>query len=183
MWVCHFPVGILRQVWYLVVWIPYLCTLTYPVSVMLWGLFIMALWSPAGKEMTSWLSFVMFNCVFVTFPCGILGQVWCLIVLIPDLCPFYYFVLWSEAWNTITQLRKIHGYKLWPDLYSSMQNHILYSCYMPLIITIKCKRWYTFLKKSYLSQHVIMSVNPKYLLLNSNNALLKYSKTQTITPI
>ena len=34
----------------------------------------------------------MLNCVFVTFPCGILGQVWYLIVLIPDLCPFYYIV-------------------------------------------------------------------------------------------
>ena len=26
------------------------------------------------------------NCVFVTFPCGILGQVWYLIVSFPDLC-------------------------------------------------------------------------------------------------
>ena len=26
-------------------------------------------------------------CDFVTFPCGILGQVWYLIVSIPDLCP------------------------------------------------------------------------------------------------
>ena len=25
------------------------------------------------------------NCVFVTFPCGILGQVWYLLVLIPDI--------------------------------------------------------------------------------------------------
>ena len=32
--------------------------------------------------------FVMFNYVFVTFPRGILGEVWYLIVLIPDLCPF-----------------------------------------------------------------------------------------------
>ena len=38
-------------------------------------LFIAALWSTAGKGLTSWLLFVMFNCVFVTFPCGILGQV------------------------------------------------------------------------------------------------------------
>ena len=44
-------------------------------------LFIDALWSPAGKGLTSWLSFVM----------SILGQVWCLIVLIPDLCPISYF--------------------------------------------------------------------------------------------
>ena len=31
-------------------------------------LFIDALWSPAGKGMTSWLSFVMSNCDVVTFP-------------------------------------------------------------------------------------------------------------------
>ena len=31
------------------------------------------------------------NCVFVTFPCGILGQVWYSIVLIPDLCCLSYF--------------------------------------------------------------------------------------------
>ena len=27
-----------------------------------------ALWSPAGKELTSWLSFMVSNCEFVTFP-------------------------------------------------------------------------------------------------------------------
>ena len=31
-------------------------------------LFICALWSPAGKELTFWLSFVVSNCEFVTFP-------------------------------------------------------------------------------------------------------------------
>ena len=31
-------------------------------------LFICALWSPAGKRLTSWLSFGVFNCEFVTFP-------------------------------------------------------------------------------------------------------------------
>ena len=31
-------------------------------------LFICALWSPAGKGLTSWLSFVMFNYDVVTFP-------------------------------------------------------------------------------------------------------------------
>ena len=30
--------------------------------------------------------YVMFSLCFVTFPCGVLGQVWYLIVLIPDLC-------------------------------------------------------------------------------------------------
>ena len=65
----------------------YLCL----VIVMLLRLFIAALWSPAGKGLTSWLSFVMFYCVFVTFPCGIFGQVWYLIVSIPDLCQLSYF--------------------------------------------------------------------------------------------
>ena len=59
----------------------HLCSLSL-VFVMLSRLFIVALWSPAGKGLTSWLSFVMFNCAFVTFPCGILGQVWYLIVSI-----------------------------------------------------------------------------------------------------
>ena len=31
-------------------------------------LFICALWSPAGKGLTSWLSFVVSNCEFVTIP-------------------------------------------------------------------------------------------------------------------
>ena len=35
--------------------------------------------------------FVTFNCTFVTFTCGILGQVWNLIVSIPDLYPLSYF--------------------------------------------------------------------------------------------
>ena len=53
-------------------------------------LFICALWSPAGKGLTSWLSFVV-SAVICHFPIGILGQVWYLIVSIPDLCTFTYF--------------------------------------------------------------------------------------------
>ena len=37
------------------------------------------------------LLYVMFSCVFVAFPCGVLDQVWYLIVLIPDLCIIPYF--------------------------------------------------------------------------------------------
>ena len=33
----------------------------------------------------------LFNCVFVTFPYGILGQVWYLMVWIPDHCQLSYF--------------------------------------------------------------------------------------------
>ena len=53
-------------------------------------LFICALWSPAGKGLTSWLSFVVSSCV-CHFPIGILGQVWYLIVSIPDLYTITYF--------------------------------------------------------------------------------------------
>ena len=66
----------------------YLCL----VFVVLSHLFIAALWSPAGKGLTSCLLFVMSNYDFVTFPCGKLGQVWYLIVLIPDLCRLSYYV-------------------------------------------------------------------------------------------
>ena len=55
------------------------------VFLMLLRLFIAALMSPAGKGLTSWLLLVMFIVFFVTFPCGILGQVWYLIVSFPDL--------------------------------------------------------------------------------------------------
>ena len=54
-------------------------------------LFICDLWSPTGKGLTSWLSFVMSNYEFATFPIGILCQVWYLIVSIPDLCTLTYF--------------------------------------------------------------------------------------------
>ena len=36
---------------------------------------------------------LLFMCLlyFVTFPCGIMGQVWYLIVSLPDFCPLSYF--------------------------------------------------------------------------------------------
>ena len=55
--------------------------------------FASALWSPAGKGLTFWLLFVISNGDFVTFPCGILGQVWYSFVLIPDLCVFLTFLV------------------------------------------------------------------------------------------
>ena len=65
------------------------------VFVMLSRTFIAAMWSPAWKGLTSWLLFVRFYCVFGTFPCGILVQVWYLIVFIPDLCHLFYF---TDKW-------------------------------------------------------------------------------------
>ena len=96
LWVRYFPIGILGQVWFLIVSIPDLCPLTYfeippntkrtndmvDMVLLLWifyafsvfcllclctRLFICALWSPAGKGVTSWLSFVVSYCESVTF--------------------------------------------------------------------------------------------------------------------
>ena len=77
----------------------YLCL----VFLMLSHLFIAALWSPAGKRQTSWFLFVMLNCAFVTFECGILGQVLYLIVSIPDLCHLSYFdvTYWSNVFLSV----------------------------------------------------------------------------------
>ena len=49
------------KIWY--VFCSVLCLLCLCVR-----LFICALWSPAGKGLTSWLSFVVSNCEFVAFP-------------------------------------------------------------------------------------------------------------------
>ena len=55
-------------------------------------LFICALWSPAGKGLISWLSCVVSNCDFVTFP--LVSWVGCgtmyVIVSIRDLCTLTY---------------------------------------------------------------------------------------------
>ena len=67
-----------------------ICVFLCLAFVMLSRPFIAALWSPAGKGLISWLLFVMLNCTFVTFPCGILGQLCHLIISIPDLCPLSY---------------------------------------------------------------------------------------------
>ena len=49
-------------------------------------------------------------CIFVTFPCGILGQVWYLIVSFPDLCHLSYFDLDRNClifcWHSIKVLLK-----------------------------------------------------------------------------
>ena len=53
-------------------------------------LFICALWSRAGKGLTSWPSFVV-SAVSLSLSIVFLGQVWYLIVSIHDLCILTYF--------------------------------------------------------------------------------------------
>ena len=52
----------------LLLWIFYVFVLSRDCYVFVHVCFICALWSPAGKGLTSWLSFVVSNCEFVTFP-------------------------------------------------------------------------------------------------------------------
>ena len=48
----------------------------------------------AEKWLTSWvLLYVMFSCVFNISQYDVLGQVWYLIVSIPDICLLPYFIL------------------------------------------------------------------------------------------
>ena len=47
---------------------------------------------------------VMFSCVFVTFPYGVQGQVWYLVVKIPDRCLLPYFVLSFAEHNGLLPL-------------------------------------------------------------------------------
>ena len=41
------------------------------------------------------------NCICVTFPCGILGQAWYLIVSFPDLCLLPYVVFVMLSWASV----------------------------------------------------------------------------------
>ena len=50
------------------------------------------------------LLYEMFSCVFVTFPYGVLGQVWYLIVSIPDLCLLTYSDERNVAGNNFSSL-------------------------------------------------------------------------------
>ena len=71
----------------LLLWIMYVITVL-PLLCFRAHLFIDALWSPAEKGLTFWLSFVISYCEV-----GILGYVWCLIVSIRI---FALFLLWNE---------------------------------------------------------------------------------------
>ena len=61
-----------------------LCHVVLPVSCSL----VVTCWERAD---VSALLYVAFCCVFVSFPYNVLGQVWYLIVSIPDLCLLPYF--------------------------------------------------------------------------------------------
>ena len=62
---------------------------------------------PCSLVVTFWeradlfgLFYVMFACVFVTFPYGVMGHVWFLIESVPDLCLLPYFGTYSKCTKT-----------------------------------------------------------------------------------
>ena len=58
----------------------------------------------------------MFNCDFVTFPCGIQGQVWYLIVSINDLCCLSYFYNTKLGTGLMSRYNSSYqrgSYKVW----------------------------------------------------------------------
>ena len=88
----------------------------------------------------------MSNCDFVTFPCGILGQVWCLIVMIPGLCRLSYFIvihcrllfIWhcvkhGIEWNGVHSIPlRFIPFHVFPFSISlhSIPIHVLYNTYL-----------------------------------------------------
>ena len=83
----------------------YSILLTVPSLCFFCGLFLLFMFRvchvflsvPCSLVVTCWeraellaLLYVAFYRVFVTFPCDVLGRVWCLIVSIPDLCLLSY---------------------------------------------------------------------------------------------
>ena len=88
-------------------------------------LFVDALRSPAGKGLTSWLSFVMSNCdVTLSLSHWYPGQVWCLIVSIPDLCPLSYYYQQHEC--APFEISDQIGYR--PSLTSVFAVHSMGNC-------------------------------------------------------
>ena len=87
LWVCHFPIGILGQVWYLIVSIPDLCTITYFSSINSCKYFL--------------------NCEKIPFPpceCIILS------FLFTPFCVFFVSKEWITTLNT-----KIYQINCWID--------------------------------------------------------------------
>ena len=66
------------------------------------------------------------NCVFVTFPCGILVQVWYLIVSIPDLCHLSYFLYQLSLYAGQKYCRMLQG-----------EHSAIFSTFIKLTIVIK----------------------------------------------
>ena len=108
--------------------------------VMLSCMFIAALWSPVGKGWLLTLLCLMFFCAFVSFPCIVLGQVWFLIVSIPDICLHTYFGMIKKvkSWYGVIEgcdNRMVECYLGW---FKIIRKRIVYDT---SLITIKHSIW------------------------------------------
>ena len=79
------------------------------------------------------LLYVMFCFVFVTFPCGILGKVWYLIVSIPDLCLLTYF---DQNFMKLDHIVEHHNvfFKFENGQYPTMHSRIIALCSLKFTI-------------------------------------------------
>ena len=77
------------------------------------------------------------NCEVVTLPIGILGQMWCLIVPIPDPCPLSYFV-YGRSQEFKVNIGVHHGSELRPLLFIIvMEWHLCYTLELPVRISMQ----------------------------------------------
>ena len=68
-------------------------------------------------------------CIFVTFPCDILGQVWYLIASFPDLCRLSYFSFYTFDFDQVCG--RLHGL-----IRANISDYLLLMLLYPLIVWI-----------------------------------------------
>ena len=83
-------------------------------------LFICALWSPAGKGLTSWPSYVVSNCEFVTFP---------LVSLVRCGTWLYRFLIFAHLLTLVYELKKIVGSNSLSAQFIKIISHYKKICY------------------------------------------------------
>ena len=66
-----------------------------------------------GLLIACWEMACLLTLLWVVFQCGVLGQVWCLIVLIPDLCHFpYVHIQYKNAVFWTPEIRNTRSFEL-----------------------------------------------------------------------
>ena len=116
------------------------------------------LYVPCGhllvKWLTSWLSFVVSNCAFVTCVChvpiGIIGQVWYLIVSIPNLCTLTYFIHCRLLSITYTNSVSQKGNQLTPNYRCSgslIRFYQVLTCFKSYSLPHPHLNWHNFNRK------------------------------------
>ena len=119
----------------------YLCFMF--IFVMLSFLFLAALWLPAEKGLTSWLSCVLYFLVLCHYLiwCSLPGMVQYLIVSIPDLCLPLYF---AQGYSRVTQMNLKLGSRFYSifmelsgsvDIQSTLVNSTMHNSILSLTST------------------------------------------------